>query len=85
MNVSLPAEFAAFVEAEVSCGDYSTASEVIHDALRLLRREKAAGAEKLAALRREISIGLRQTAEGRLSDQSVTDLLDTLEAADNAK
>ncbi len=85
MNVSLHAEFAAFVEAEVSRGDYGTASEVIHDALRLLRREKAAGAEKMAALRREISIGLRQAAEGRLSDQSVTDLLDTLEAADNAR
>ena len=42
MNVSLSQEFADFVESQIDSGEYGTASEVVRDALRLLRREKAA-------------------------------------------
>jgi antitoxin ParD1/3/4 len=82
MNVSLPAEFVAFVAAEVARGEYGTASEVVRDALRLLRRERAGHDEKLAVLRREVRIGARQAEEGRLSDQTVADILADLEAED---
>jgi antitoxin ParD1/3/4 len=80
MNVSLPAEFVAFVEAEVAAGDYGTASEVVRDALRLLRREKAGHEEKLTVLRREVRTGLMQANEGGLSHESVADILAELEA-----
>ena len=46
MNVSLSDEFAAFVEGEIASGEYASASEVVRDGLRLLRREKAAYHEK---------------------------------------
>ena len=82
MNVSLPAEFVAFVEAEVAAGDYGTASEVVRDALRLLRREKAGREEKLAVLSREVGTGLTQANEGGLSHETVADILAELEAED---
>ena len=46
MNVSLPAELAEFVEREVAAGWYGTASEVVRDGLRLLRRDREAQEEK---------------------------------------
>ena len=48
MNVSLSKEFADFVEAQVSSGGYASASEVVRDGLRLLRREQAVQDEKIA-------------------------------------
>jgi len=78
MNVSLPAELVEFVEREVASGDYGTASEVVRESLRLLRREKAAHDEKLAILRREVGIGVEQAKDGRLSKQSISDIAESL-------
>lgn len=74
MNVSLPAEMAAFVEAELASGDYASASEVVRDALRLLRRERAAEQERLAILRREIQRGIDDADAGRFSTESIKDI-----------
>ncbi|OJX68687.1 MAG: hypothetical protein BGO92_19430 [Magnetospirillum sp. 64-120] len=74
MNVSLPAEMAAFVEAELASGDYASASEVVRDALRLLRRERAAEQERLAILRREIQRGVDDADAGRFSSESIKDI-----------
>ncbi|MGA3399547.1 MAG: type II toxin-antitoxin system ParD family antitoxin [Acetobacteraceae bacterium] len=82
MNVSLSDEFVSFVEHEVASGDYGTASEVVRDGLRLLRRERAAQEEKLMILRREVNIGVTQAQAGRLSKRSVTDIAVALGAAD---
>ncbi len=76
MNVSLPSDMVDFVENEVSQGAYGSSSEVVRDALRLLRHEKAQQAEKLAILRREINIGVEAADAGRLSSKSVQDILD---------
>jgi antitoxin ParD1/3/4 len=78
MNVSLPVELADFVEQEVASGDYGTASEVVRESLRMLKREKAARDEKLTILRREVGIGLAQAKEGRLSKQSISDIAESL-------
>jgi len=74
MNVSLSEEFAAFVEGEVASGAYASASEVVRDGLRLLRREKAAHDEKIAVLRREIAIGVEEVRAGRLSTRSIAEI-----------
>ncbi len=81
MNVSLTAELAAYVEGEVASGEYSTASEVVRDALRLLRRQREAREEKLAALRREIQIGLDQANAGLFSPDTVEDIAAETRAA----
>jgi antitoxin ParD1/3/4 len=74
MNVSLSAELVAFVEEEVTTGEYGTASEVVRDGLRQLRREKALRKEKAAILRREIRLGLEQARAGRFSRRSVSEI-----------
>lgn len=76
MNVSLPKEMLDFVENEVEQGDYSSSSEVVRDALRLLQHDKAQQQEKLAILRREINIGMEAAAAGRFSKKSVRDIVD---------
>ena len=78
MNVSLPGDMVDFVESEVSSGGYASSSEVVREALRLLRHEKAQEAEKLAVLRREIRLGLDAVEAGRLSDKSVSDILEDI-------
>jgi antitoxin ParD1/3/4 len=85
MNVSLSDEFVGFVNGEVASGEYASASEVVRDALRLLRREKAAHEEKLAILRREIEIGVEDARAGRISDSTVTDILEELEREDQER
>jgi len=84
MNVSLSDEFAAFVEGEVASGEYTSASEVVRDGLRLLRREKAAYHEKILILRREVGIGVDQARSGRLSKRSVAEIAAELDAEDDA-
>ncbi|MCR6632051.1 MAG: type II toxin-antitoxin system ParD family antitoxin [Magnetospirillum sp.] len=74
MNVSLSAEFVEFVEAEIASGEYGTASEVMRDGLRLLKREKAAREEKLAILRREVARGVDEAQSGQLSSRSIADI-----------
>ncbi|PKR87374.1 type II toxin-antitoxin system ParD family antitoxin [Pleomorphomonas diazotrophica] len=76
MNVSLPTDMAQFVEDEVEGGGYASSSEVVREALRLLQRDKALEAERLAILRREIGIGLADAAAGRFSQKSVKDIAD---------
>ncbi|QQP90952.1 type II toxin-antitoxin system ParD family antitoxin [Skermanella sp. TT6] len=82
MNVSLPAEFVEFVEKEVASGEYGTASEVIRDSLRLLRRERAAREERLAVLRREINIGVEQARNGQFSKLTISDIAASLRDED---
>lgn len=74
MNVSLPNEMVDFVEAQMAEGGYSSASEVVREALRLLRREKALDQERFAVLQREIDRGLDQAAQGQFSERSVGEI-----------
>jgi antitoxin ParD1/3/4 len=80
MNVSLSKEFADFVEAQVSSGGYASASEVVRDGLRLLRREQAVQDEKIEILRREIGIGVEEARQGRFSKRSVADICAEIDA-----
>lgn len=74
MNVSLTPEFAAFVDEAVASGDYVSASEVVREALRVLRDDKESEEAKLALLKRAVGIGLAQSAQGNFSDRSVGDI-----------
>jgi antitoxin ParD1/3/4 len=74
MNVSLSEELAAFVEEEVASGEYGTASEVVRDGLRQLRRERAIRKEKAAVLRREVRLGLEEARAGKFSQKTVAEI-----------
>ena len=67
LNVSLTAPLGRFVHEKVSEGSYGSASEVVRDALRLLRRAEVLEAAKLERLRAEVGIGLDQADAGQFS------------------
>ncbi|MGH7780057.1 MAG: type II toxin-antitoxin system ParD family antitoxin [Candidatus Binataceae bacterium] len=60
MNISLTPELDKLVEDRVASGGYASASEVIREALRLLRER-----DQLNDLRREVRRGIEQLDEGR--------------------
>ncbi|MDT0630539.1 type II toxin-antitoxin system ParD family antitoxin [Rubrivirga sp. S365] len=61
MNVSLPSQLDAYVRDLVRGGDYSSASEVVREGLRLLK-EKRERDEETAELRRLVREGLASPA-----------------------
>ncbi len=68
MNISLPHELEAWVYAKVESGLYTSASEVIREALRLQAQYDAARQDQLAAMNAAIDEGLRDMEAGRVVD-----------------
>ncbi len=66
MNVSLTDELANFVKAKVSAGRYSSSSEVVREALRLMEKVEAREAEKLTYLRQAWQDGIDSGDAGEL-------------------
>ena len=66
MEVVLSSEFERLIHDRVSSGEYSSASDVIEEALRLLVAEEEYE-RKLDALRREIQIGIDELDRGEYS------------------
>lgn len=50
LSIALTEELAKDIEAAVASGDYSTASEVVRDALRLWKRDREAYMQRLRQL-----------------------------------
>ena len=67
MNVNLTPQLEELVRAKVSSGLYTSASEVVREALRLLQEQDQIREAKLGELRAEIRKGL---ASGRGEDWS---------------
>lgn len=74
LNVSLTPEFTDFIEDAVASGSYVSASEVVRDALRLMRQEQESEAAKLALLRKAVDAGLVQSERGEFAERSVSDI-----------
>lgn len=66
MNVSLPDDLDAFVQARVSTGRYGSADEVVHEALRLMERHEQAEATKLKWLQDAYQEGIASGDTGEL-------------------
>lgn len=64
MNVSLTPELERLINDKVQTGSYQTASEVVREALRLLKHRD----EGLVQLRSDIQAGLDQIARGQSTD-----------------
>lgn len=63
MNVSVTPELAAIIQERVESGRYSSASEVVREALRLLEER-----DRVEHLRSLIAVGLEQARRGELID-----------------
>jgi antitoxin ParD1/3/4 len=65
MNVILPPALKKFVEQQVKSGRYKNASEVVCEALRLLKERDTAYQTKLKRLRKALAEGEADIAAGR--------------------
>ena len=65
MNVSLTPELERFVDEKVKSGLYNSASEVVRESLRLLRREDEIEQLQLEELRRDIKNSIKQMDAGQ--------------------
>ena len=68
MNVSLTPSLEQFVRDRAESGDYNNASEVVRDAIRLLRRVEERRALKMERLRAAIRDGDEALARGEFTD-----------------
>lgn len=66
MNVSLTDELAAFVKAKVAGGRYSSSSEVVREALRIMEKAERQEAERLQLLRKAWRQGIDSGDAGEL-------------------
>jgi antitoxin ParD1/3/4 len=64
MNVSLTRELDKFVAAKVASGRYTSASEVVREALRLLEEQERARAARLGEFNRELKRRLDSADRG---------------------
>lgn len=74
MNVSLTTDMADYVSEELASGEYSSASEVVRDALRSLRRDREIEREKLAILRSAVEVGMAQAERGEFGERTVSEI-----------
>jgi antitoxin ParD1/3/4 len=65
MNVSLTPELERWVAEKVESGRYTSASEVIREALRLLEEQEIVRRRHLSEIRAKIDLGLQQLQEGK--------------------
>ena len=66
MNVSLTDELANFVKSKVLTGRYTSSSEVVREALRLMEKVEQQDAEKLRFLRKAWQDGIVSGDAGEL-------------------
>jgi len=66
MNVSLTPELAKLVEDKVASGMYTSASEVVREALRLLADSDKLRESRVTELRQQVAKGVASAKAGRL-------------------
>ena len=67
MNISLTPQLEKLVQERVKSGRYTSASEVIREALRLMESHDRAVDRGLVQLHTEVAAGLRELDEGKAS------------------
>ena len=74
LNVSLPPKLENRVRQHVESGLYSSASEVIREALRLFEAYQGVQAANLAALKTDIAQGVADISAGRVREASMASI-----------
>lgn len=68
MNVSLTPELERLVQLKVQTGRYTSASEVVREALRLMEQHDQAQALQNAVIRQKITAGMNSLRAGKGAD-----------------
>lgn len=71
MNISLTAQLESFVHSKVESGLYSSASEVVREALRLLREKDELRQTRFMQLRQEVQLGITELAGSEVVDDTL--------------
>ena len=66
MNVSLTPELEKFVKDKVASGRYTSSSEVVREALRVLEENEHLNERRLEQLKKEVALGIEQANQGKL-------------------
>ena len=68
MNVNLGNTFDKFVSELLASGQYQSQSEVLREALRLLKEREEIKRLRVESFRRELSVGIEQADRGEFVD-----------------
>ena len=68
LTITVTPELEAFIRERVASGRFDSASDVVHEGLRLLEEREHLRDAALDEIRREIEIGMEQAKAGRLRD-----------------
>jgi antitoxin ParD1/3/4 len=68
MDIALTSDLEQLIAERMQTGRYHSPSEVVAEALHLLREHDRAREQKLADLRKEIAVGVEQAERGELLD-----------------
>jgi antitoxin ParD1/3/4 len=68
MNVSLTPELKKYIEAKVETGRYTSASEVVREALRLLEQKEMEREQALKEFQAKLDRGIAEAEAGDLVD-----------------
>ncbi|MBC6434828.1 type II toxin-antitoxin system ParD family antitoxin [Nostoc sp. HG1] len=68
MNISLTSELEKLIQEQVKKGKYSSASEMVGEALRLLWERDRIKEKRLAQLKEKIRVGIEAANRGELVD-----------------
>lgn len=68
MNVSLTPELDRYITEKVTSGRYSSASEVVREALRLMEERDQSRAAQLAAFQHQLNDRLESMDQGKYAD-----------------
>lgn len=72
MNISLTTEQEIFIQTQIDNGSYSSADEVINEALRLLEEHQRQLKENiLTELRQKLTLGTEQISKGQVTDGDI--------------
>ena len=83
MNVSLTPRLEELVQAKLTTGLYTSASEVIREALRLLEQRDRLREIRIEELRNDLAVGLGQLDRGEATeydDESLTSFADNVKS-----
>ena len=74
MNVTLSPELQKFVAQKIEAGEYTSASQMVREALEAMRTKESLSDRDIDELRRDIAVGLAQLDRGETVEFSAKDI-----------